>query len=301
MALAHRLLHASAVGPRFPNALTTGPAAGGYGSLTPNAATSLQENPPYPSWVTVQGDGSLLVQGQDFNSGNTLVVNPVGKVIFRGCRFRPAATFYTVQPGVDAAGPFIFEYCQASSIDSTAANAVYYGFPLPPGSVVRRCDLSWYVAQPVITDGNGILIDSNYIHDIVFLDTAHAEPLYFGPTTPGGSQSDVTVINNTLLPGTSDTLTAAIYMDAHGHDFDSFTITGNLLAGGSYPLYLGAFSGFTDTNLVVEDNWFSTAYYPGGGAFGYAANAPAWGSGGNSWAGNRWYDGPLAGQLISAP
>jgi len=55
----------------------------------------------------------------------------------------------------------------------------------------------------------------------------------------------------------------------------------------------------------VENNVFSTVspYYPASGFFGpgYTSSPPVFGSSGNIWSGNTWYDGPNAGLAITAP
>jgi hypothetical protein len=283
----------------FASAATTGPAAAGFTSLSAEPSTSIPASPPYPSFVQVQGDGSLLVAGRSFASKLTC---DASNIKFLGCKFVNTGD-YCVFPGPDATGPWIFSYCQASAPDQTAGNATLYGFPLPDGlsssqrSVVDHCNLFWFSAQPVIAV-NHCLISNSYVHDTTEVPGNHAECLYLGTASGGASCTDVTVTGCTLLPGPSTVNTAACYMDAHGNNYDQYTITGNLVAGGDYTLYGGAFAGKTDTNLVITGNYFSTIYYSTSGAFGTDINMPPMGVTGNVWAGNRWYDGPSKGQLI---
>lgn len=291
----------SFAGVQYPNALTTGPAAGGFTSLTPQTA-NIPGTAPYPSYVQVQGDGSLLVQACSFSS--TLTCD-ASNIRFVGCQFT-ATGFYAVQPGPDATGPWTFSYCQASAPDSTAADNLFYGFPMPDGlssaqrSVVDHCNLFWFSAQPVIAV-NHVMISNNFVHDIVTVSGNHCEALYLGTAGGGGTCTDVIATGNTLLPGPSTNNTAAIYLDAHGNNYSGYVLTNNLVAGGSYCMYLGEFTGFTDTGLVVTGNQFSTVNYSTGGQFGYATNAPTWNVSGNVWSGNTWYDGPNAGQALAAP
>ena len=90
--------------------------------------------------------------------------------------------------------------------------------------------------------------------------------------------------------------TACIYLHPP-NTFTNCTVTGNLLAGGDYPLYLG---GSASTGIVVTDNVVSTVYFPTGGYYGpvYTSSPPVWGSSGNVWSGNTWLDGPNAGQSL---
>lgn len=297
-----RFIRAPGAGLSFPNALNTGPAAGGFSSLTPQPSTNIPATAPYPSFVTVQGDGSLLVQGCSFTA--TLPCD-ASNITFRGCSFTTAGS-YAVQPGPDAAGPWTFSYCQASAPDATPGNSLLFGFVLPDGlstsqrSVVDRCNLFWFAGQPV-TGINHVMISNSWLHDTVTVAGKHCEMVYLGTQGGGGTNTDATVTGCALLPGPSTNNTAACYMDAHGNNYDSYTITNNLLAGGDYTLYLGAFAAHTDTNLTVTGNWFSTADYSGGGQFGYANSPPSWGVSGNTWANNKWYDGASAGQLLAAP
>jgi hypothetical protein len=74
-----------------------------------------------------------------------------------------------------------------------------------------------------------------------------------------------------------------------------------LLAGGDYPLYCG---GSGSTGIVVANNVFSTVspYYANSGYYDpvYTGTPPAWGSSGNTWSNNTWYDGPNAGQTVAS-
>ena len=54
-------------------------------------------------------------------------------------------------------------------------------------------------------------------------------------------------------------------------------------------------------NVVVRNNRFSTRYFADAGFFGPTTAAQPWDTDGNTWTGNRWHDGPRAGQIIPAP
>ena len=119
----------------------------------------------------------------------------------------------------------------------------------------------------------------------------HSEHIYAGAS---GGCSNLTISGNTLLNPLSQT--ACIYLHPP-YTFTNCAISGNLLAGGDYPLYLG---GSASTGILVENNVVSTMYFPTGGYFGpvYTSSPPVWGSSGNVWSGNTWYDGPNAGVTI---
>jgi hypothetical protein len=289
-------------GPVFATALSTGPAAGGFHTLTAQPSTNIPNVGPYPPFVQTLGDGSLLVSGCSFSS--TLVCD-ANNITFQGCQFTATGN-YAVQPGPDALGPWVYSYCQASAPDNTVANNLLFGFPLPDGtdnthrSIIDHCNLFWFSGQPAIAVNNAT-ISNNFIHDTVEVPTKHCESIYIGTQGGGGVGTNITVSGNTLAPGPSTNNTAACYLDAHGNAYSNIQITGNLMSGGDFTLYLGIQNGGTDANVVVTGNRFSTVITPTSGQFGYATDAPAWGTGGNVWSDNRWYDGATPGALLAQP
>jgi hypothetical protein len=123
----------------------------------------------------------------------------------------------------------------------------------------------------------------------------HSEHIYAGAT---GGCSNITISGNTLLNPLSQT--ACVYLHPT-YNFTSCAVTGNLMAGGDYCIYAG---GSGSTGIVMQNNVFSTVspYYANSGFFDplYTGTPPVWGSSGNIWAGNTWYDGALAGQTIAS-
>jgi hypothetical protein len=296
------ILNQFGAGPVFATALSTGPAAGGFHALTAQPSTNIPNVGPFPPFVQTLGDGSLLVSGCSFSS--TLVCD-ASNIAFVGCQFTATGN-YAVQPGPDAVGPWKFLYCQASAPDNTVANNLLFGFPLPDGlsnvnrSLIDHCNLFWFSGQPAIAINNAT-ISNNYIHDTVEVPTKHCESIYIGTQGGGGVGTNITVSGNQLAPGPSTNNTAACYLDAHGNAYSNIQITGNLMSGGDFTLYLGIQNGGTDANVVVTGNRFSTVITPTSGQFGYATDAPAWGTGGNVWSDNRWYDGATPGVLLPQP
>jgi hypothetical protein len=125
-------------------------------------------------------------------------------------------------------------------------------------------------------------------------DGDHSECIYAGAN---GSGSNIAITGNTIYNQVDQT--ACVYLHPT-ETFSDVTISGNLLAGGSYVLYCGDAS---SSDVVIQDNAFSTIYFADGGDFGtgYPTSPPVWGSDGNIWSGNTWYDGPDAGLTISEP
>jgi hypothetical protein len=66
-------------------------------------------------------------------------------------------------------------------------------------------------------------------------------------------------------------------------------ITGNLFAGGGYPIYGGAAFGNTTSNIKITNNHFSKIFFPKGGQWGIDAYFNATDPG-NVWSGNIWDD-----------
>lgn len=131
-------------------------------------------------------------------------------------------------------------------------------------------------------------------------DGDHSEPIYAGAN---GSGSNITISGNTIL--NPITQTAAVYLHPT-EPFTACTISNNFFAGGSYALYAG---GSASSAVTFSNNVFSTVYFAAIGsalasphtAAVYPSTHPNFGSSGNIWTANTWYDGPNAGATISAP
>ena len=76
-----------------------------------------------------------------------------------------------------------------------------------------------------------------------------------------------------------------------------YVVSGNYVGGTGYCIYLNASQPDIGmiSNLRFTNNLVTTSVYPAGGSFGPLANAPVWGTQGNSEANNLWADGPNAG------
>lgn len=116
--------------------------------------------------------------------------------------------------------------------------------------------------------GNGVEVSdritviNSYLHDVVAAPGTdwHAD----GIQTADGSASDILIQHNTiLLPGGE---TGAVYVLGGANDtLTNVLVDNNLMAGGSYTVYLGA---GTMTNVKATDNVFSTRYHPHVGQYG---------------------------------
>jgi hypothetical protein len=287
---------------RFPNAFTTGPGAGGYpvASLTrvdmyPDGFTIGDSK--WPSWVHLQTDGTLLIEGMDFYYSQP----PTGSigidhythhpVEYRGCRF--IAYNQTVLHIRSWVQHTRVTYCYfsgaptsriAAAIGSSAGNAEI------DHCEFRRWSNPIYMARDTGT-GDHWNIHDNYIHDPVNLGQDHID----GMNLWGDGQTDFTIHHNTVL--NSQPQTSCI---ANPGTTSNILITDNLMAGGGYTIYAGAGRGGVTGERIVG-NYFSTRYYPKCGHFNIAGYCPTWGTDGNEWSDNYWFDGPNAGTLIAPP
>jgi hypothetical protein len=157
------------------------------------------------------------------------------------------------------------------------------------GLQVLRDNISWNETGVQLESG---LVADSYIHNTGFLAGDHVN----GVTSNGGVTALLTISHNTIFIDRSQT-------DAIGL-FDDFgvqanrVITGNLLAGGGYPIYGGQNPGTPiPTGIRVTNNKIATIYYPKGGAYGPAAAYNSAGTG-NTWTTNTWDSTGLA---IAAP
>jgi hypothetical protein len=139
-------------------------------------------------------------------------------------------------------------------------------------------------------------ITGNYFGDLGFITGDHSEP--FAANGAGGTISGNAILNQ--LDQTAAVLIA-------GDSTAPLTVSGNLMTGGTYCIYLGnptthAPPAGPAQNVTVTGNYISTAYYAQGGTFGPVASyGPVSGGSGNVWTDNYWYDGPSGGQLIPEP
>lgn len=283
----------------YPNAATTGYAAGGYSGLTPVTISTTTDlnSPGSPSWVG--GSGSpCTVTGIDFTMAGPIAVE-ADEVTFSGCVFNSTQLAYGTGPEtliLYGTGPYIFEYCTFSSGFASATRVSeiidMYG---DCALAVDHCDMSGFRQAINIASGTtlGVSITNNYLHDMVYYAGDHSEPIYAGAA---GTGSNITITGNTILNNLFQT--AAIYFNTV-YNFTDCTISNNLLGGGTYTLYCG---GSGSSGVVMTNNAFTTAYWASSGQDGpaYTSTHPNFLSG-NTWSGNAYYDGPNAGVAIAAP
>lgn len=163
--------------------------------------------------------------------------------------------------------------------------------------------------------GSRNTITGNYVHDTTFWADGEG-------SNPGGDHNNcllhnggvvdqLTITGNTFIlnrQGAGMSQTGALSLQQSAEfpgQYTNILVENNLIAGGGYAMYAGyepAKPGNSSgTNVVVRNNRFSTRYFTDAGFFGPTTAAQPWDADGNTWTGNRWHDGPRAGQLIPAP
>ena len=304
------------------------PVTGAYFKCT-TAGTSGATQPSWPSSGTVSDGGTGLVWTYELKYAAwaattayavndivqpTVINGALYKVYTAGTSGSTEPTWPDVGMVSDGSGGLVWEYypqtnygayiahtsgttiqnCTVSGYDN-GINRVNYAMDSIYGDdtdlLIQNCNIYWM--RVGINCCPTITILNNYIHDNGYAFGDHTEGIYVN------GASSVLISGNTILNPLSETAALYIY---NATTQTGCTVTGNLLAGGSYPLYPGDPS---STYMVIEGNYFSTAYYAGGGSTGfpvYSASTPNFSTGtGNQWAGNYWYDGTSAGSLITAP
>ena len=170
----------------YPNALTTGPAAGGY---TPNTAVTIAtataiNNTGNPSWVSTVGT-TLYVQNVNFYlTGGDITVNATTAVTFQGCTFSsslPASNSGQETLVLSGGGTYTFEYCSMFGSDGTGATRVNEIIDMGADCVIviDHCNM-YNMRQAVDIRDNasaGVTITNSYLHDIVLFTQAPAQPV----------------------------------------------------------------------------------------------------------------------------
>jgi hypothetical protein len=147
------------------------------------------------------------------------------------------------------------------------------------GMVIMDDNISCFRTGVQVSTG---LVTGNYIHSFGYLAGDHSN----GILDIGTTQS-LTIYHNTILNTRGQTDAISLDASAAGKTVANKTVQDNLLAGGSFTIYGGAARRSTTSHIVIEDNRFSTAYYPKSGQYGPVAYFSAEGKG-DAWSGNTW-------------
>jgi hypothetical protein len=155
------------------------------------------------------------------------------------------------------------------------------------GLTIKNDNLYWFRSAVQLTSG---MVSGNYIHDPGYITGDHTNGVIANMGDP------LTVSGNTILNSQGQTDCVSID-DSQDHGvISNRTITGNLLAGGGYPIYGGAAFSNTTSNIIITNNHFSKIFFPTVGQYGIDAYYNS-GDPGNVWTGNVWDD---SGQLVAS-
>ena len=286
-----------------PAQATSGPgwtwsSAGGYAQITGAGATfsgyAIPAGGIYVKapGVTVEncsvgGSYGIYVQsaGDSATISNCVVVTPGGG---NACIAFEAGTQYGTVENCTLSGTGAGAGRITSGVVSNSADPLF---------TMTGCDVSWCKnCFENAQNPAGIInvsITGNYMHDLGFVALDHTDTLYLsygiGGVISGNTLYNQLAESNVLLGTAMNPVPLAV--------------TGNLLAGAGYTVQAGGPTGHITysgpmQNLTFTGNFFSTLYYPDSGVYGPVEN---WGVPANTWSGNCWLDGPLAGQEIPEP
>jgi hypothetical protein len=143
------------------------------------------------------------------------------------------------------------------------------------GLVIKNSDISnWRIG----INADAGQITGDYIHDPGFISGDHTDGIY----DPEGT-TQLTISGNTILNSLGQTC-AIMLQSAAGVHVSNMIVTGNLLGGGGYVMYLGGAQN-DSTNIKITNNRFSQQYFALSGQYGPDAQYQATGAG-NTWTGN---------------
>lgn len=230
------------VPPAFPDATNTGPS----GALTTYAGSTTFSTPG----ATISNQ---LIQG----SGISITAN---NVTFSNCRIVYTGTIQ--DDGVAAV--FIANGVTGTRLldcEIDGQGAIERAIKGYNGIEVQRCHIH-HVGNGIEVATN-MTVEDSYLHDIV---TAPGTDWHADGIQPGESAVANCLIrhNTILLPG-AETAALNFIDNSLTFTYSNITIADNLLAGGSYTVYLDAGQ---LVNVSATGNHFSTRYFPRVGDFG---------------------------------
>ena len=175
----------------------------------------------------------------------------------------------------------LVEDCEFDALGNTTGDACIN----INNAIIRRCNI--HGTYDCVKFGNDLLFEDNYVHD----------PLIFGPDPHADGMQTLnanttTIRHNTIIMPIDAT---SCIINGPADELVNLTIENNLFAGANWVLYGGSPGTPTITNVQIINNWVSTQIVSTGGGSGVFTDVepPIVISG------NRWFDGPNAGQLIT--
>ncbi len=247
--------------PAFPTAATTGVPAGT--TLTPSGGLN----------VTTAG---AVINGLDV-SGCIDVSAP--NVTIENTRVRGACT-YVIES--ESTGLVIKD----TEVDGQGAAGAAVGIGYAGFTALR---VNVHGTQDGINANGDAVVQDSYIWGLKSINGSHNDGIQ---VTEGSN--DVFEHDTILNPNDE---ASAVMIGGDQGDVSNVTLDDSEVAGGDYAVYGGADppAGNTVTGITITNNEFSTQYFPACGSFGPTnAIIP-----GQVFTGNKWLDGPNAGQPVS--
>jgi hypothetical protein len=157
------------------------------------------------------------------------------------------------------------------------------------GMTLKNNNISFFKTAIQVSTG---LISGNYIHNPGFVTGDHTNGILdIGTTQP------LTITGNTILDSLNQTDAISLDATLTGQVIANKTVTGNLIAGGGYPIYGGTDRGATISHMTISGNRFGQGFYTLSGLYGPVAYYTTSGTA-NTWT-NNTYD--TTGATIPAP
>lgn len=235
---------------------------------------------PYSGPTTITIDGTVI-NGKDIKSKIKIDAN---NVTIKRSRIY-ANTYYPLMIAKGKTGILIED-------TEVSCKKNYNGITTSAGDevTIRRvdvhdCENPLYIQK----NGSSILVEDNFFHDYCVIN-----PRVSHEDTIQTDSSNVTIRHNRLDGICRSAPVIGTSAITGGPGSSNVTIEDNLISGGGYSFRLAESGSFGD-NVVIRNNQFSTADYEKGGAYGpfRLGDTP------DLFCGNKWHDGPNAGQLIS--
>ena len=260
----------------FPAADSTGPPAGMALKTVPGQVSS------GPGWTFDAALGTVEV------TGNNAVLS--GLYIPYNVDIKSASNVTINDDQVVTGGSFGISLRHTA--DVTIENSIVSGQNATTGRVNYAIDDIYGDSTGMVFKNNNISdwrlginatsgqITGNYIHDPGYIAGDHTDGIF-----DNGGSAQLTINDNTIFNSLGQTDAIMLYI-VTGQTESNKTITNNLLAGGSYPLYAGGTLITGTSNIHVENNRFGQQYYPTSGQYGPVAYYSA--GTGNVWSGNVW-------------
>ena len=269
----------------YPDATNTGVPAG---TVLRNVPGQVSSGPGWryvaSGYVEVSGNGAVLsglniACNLDITASNVLIRN---SVIAASGYFAISLRHTT---GVTISNSAVGGSNATSGRAGVAISDIYGD---STGMIITGDNITNFKTAVQVSTGK---ISGNYIHSPGYVTGDHTNGIFDTGTT-----QPLAITGNTIENSFGQTDAISLDASQTGQVMANKTVTGNLLAGGSYTIYGGNSLGNTSSHMLIQNNRLGQAYYPRSGQYGPAAYFIT--SATNLWSGNIW---DTTGGTIPAP